>query len=269
MTKRLSAIATQKAIRALGIDRPSGTALGILDRASDTRYAFHRHRRHQFLFPLSGLLFVETDSAIFPCSPKNGLWIPAGTSHATTTGPRATVSVFFERAKSADAARAALGVSITPLLRETALRAAQGDGDSRSFRAALFEVIQRLIGENLLARSWPSLPVPKSEALRRSVEIAFASLDSITLAQLARLSGQSERTMRRRFARELGMGPELFLLRARLIRSMQLLVERPGSSVTEIAFAVGYQNHSAFTAAFRRFCGQTPSAFRFSLPASP
>jgi AraC-like DNA-binding protein len=46
---------------------------------------------------------------------------------------------------------------------------------------------------------------------------------------------------------------------------MQLLMEHsPDSNITQIALSVGYQNPSAFSAAFRQFTGQSPSRFRSS-----
>jgi AraC-like DNA-binding protein len=73
----------------------------------------------------------------------------------------------------------------------------------------------------------------------------------------------SERTLRRHFREELGLTSERYIQQARLAKAMQLLLE-PGrrDTITEIALQVGYQNHSAFSAAFRRFAGQSPVAFR-------
>ena len=68
--------------------------------------------------------------------------------------------------------------------------------------------------------------------------------------------------MRRRFLKELRMGPELFIQRARLIRAMQLLMANRGETITEIGLEAGYSNHSAFTSAFRKLTGLTPTAFR-------
>ena len=58
------------------------------------------------------------------------------------------------------------------------------------------------------------------------------------------------------------MGPELFIQRARLIRAMQLLMANRGETITEIGLEAGYSNHSAFTSAFRKLIGLTPSNFR-------
>jgi AraC-like DNA-binding protein len=46
-----------------------------------------------------------------------------------------------------------------------------------------------------------------------------------------------------------------------MLRAMALLVS-PGESVQKTARAVGFDSVSAFTRAFTRFCGQTPSSYR-------
>lgn len=52
-----------------------------------------------------------------------------------------------------------------------------------------------------------------------------------------------------------------FLARARMIRAMELLEEQE-PQVTEVAYATGFESVSAFSTAFRRFTGETPSQYR-------
>ncbi len=46
------------------------------------------------------------------------------------------------------------------------------------------------------------------------------------------------------------------------VKAAQLLLRRTGTSVTEVALAVGYTNVSTFTQAFRRETDLTPTAYR-------
>ena len=67
----------------------------------------------------------------------------------------------------------------------------------------------------------------------------------------------SERTLRRRFQAELGMGWDEYRRRARLLSAVEALSD--GSrSITRIAADVGFESQSAFTKAFRQFTGKTP-----------
>jgi len=46
-------------------------------------------------------------------------------------------------------------------------------------------------------------------------------------------------------------------------------VEDPAKSITEIAFLLGYSQHSVFTRAFRRWTGKSPSRYRTRGPRAP
>ena len=261
MARRLTAGETKRAIRQLGIDRAPRTGFGFFDEAKNVRYAWHSHTRHQLMFPAAGVLFVEAGPHYFACTPELGLWIPAGVKHVTTTGLSDTVSVFFAAGEYQALSKGPVMVRIAPLLRESAKYAAAGR-DGLAGSKDLFRVMHGMVTANVQESAWSSLPVGRSEIMQRTVVVAMQGLSEMTIPELARQSGQSERTMRRRFLKELGMGPEQFLQRARLMRAMQWLIGGERRSITEIALEVGYSNHSAFSAAFRRFAGKTPKAFR-------
>ena len=79
--------------------------------------------------------------------------------------------------------------------------------------------------------------------------------------QIAAAVGVSERTLRRRFVAVTGMTWSQYLLASRVLQGIALLVEQD-RPVTQIAFAVGFDSTSAFTRAFRRFTGETPTRYR-------
>jgi AraC-like DNA-binding protein len=83
---------------------------------------------------------------------------------------------------------------------------------------------------------------------------------SIELA--ADISGMSVRTLQRNLARSQITYSKLVEI-ARFEAAMQLLGD-PGSKIIDIAYAVGYQDPSHFTRAFRRFSGTTPREYRMS-----
>jgi AraC-like DNA-binding protein len=81
-----------------------------------------------------------------------------------------------------------------------------------------------------------------------------------TVEQLARTAGMSRAAFAERFSRKVGMPPMQYLLEWRVAHAKVLLrSERP--SLAEVAERVGYQSASAFSTAFTRLTGHTPSEF--------
>lgn len=81
-----------------------------------------------------------------------------------------------------------------------------------------------------------------------------------SLAELGRQAGMSRSSFADRFAKTVGITPIDYLLQLRMALAKKMLfTER--RSVSEVAFAVGYESASAFSVAFRRSIGISPGAF--------
>jgi len=78
-----------------------------------------------------------------------------------------------------------------------------------------------------------------------------------SIEDAARLAGVSPRTLARRFRDEAGTTWREFLHNARMMRAMELLADRQ-RSVTDTAYAVGFNSLGAFTRAFVDFTGERP-----------
>jgi AraC-like DNA-binding protein len=88
-----------------------------------------------------------------------------------------------------------------------------------------------------------------------------AHLADVTLGAMCTAVGVSERSLRRQFGATTGMTWRQYLLQSRLLRAMALLTE-PGRTVIDVATEVGFDSVSAFTRAFVRLAGETPTAYR-------
>jgi AraC-like DNA-binding protein len=85
-----------------------------------------------------------------------------------------------------------------------------------------------------------------------------------TVAELARSAGMSRAVFAERFARTVGMPPMQYLLEWRMALAKDMLRrERP--PLAEVAERVGYQSASAFSTAFARLAGCSPSEFARSV----
>lgn len=95
--------------------------------------------------------------------------------------------------------------------------------------------------------------------------------DRITAEDMARLCLMSPFRFSRTFKEAFGVTFREYLLRLRMIEATRLL-ENPQAQVTDVAYAVGFNDMSHFSRMFKRHFGTTPSAaqeaFQGNYPAS-
>ncbi len=96
---------------------------------------------------------------------------------------------------------------------------------------------------------------------RAMLLIRQGALNEGNLEGLARKLGVGSRHLRRLFQAHLGASPKALATTEKVLFAKQLLNETT-LSITQIAFASGFGSVRRFNAAFKKCCGQTPSAFR-------
>jgi AraC-like DNA-binding protein len=100
--------------------------------------------------------------------------------------------------------------------------------------------------------------------LKRVIDYIDANLDEpITLADLAAATVLSPMHFAAQFRMSMGVRPHEYLLRRRIERARELLLQ-PGLSIVDVALTVGFQTQSHFTTVFKRFVGDTPHQWRRS-----
>jgi AraC-like DNA-binding protein len=80
--------------------------------------------------------------------------------------------------------------------------------------------------------------------------------------RLADRLGLTERTLRRRCATFAGLSPKQLTMSGRMLRACDLLRAQGRMPLAEVAGRVGFNDQPAFTNAFRRYFGMTPTALR-------
>jgi AraC-like DNA-binding protein len=85
--------------------------------------------------------------------------------------------------------------------------------------------------------------------------------ESWTIDSLARAVGLSRATLARRFSANVGASPISYLTWCRMTQAMAML-QAGGPTIAAVAGGVGYANEFAFSKAFKRETGTTPSAYR-------
>lgn len=81
-----------------------------------------------------------------------------------------------------------------------------------------------------------------------------------TMADLAKVAASSRSAFFERFKRKVGVAPMAYLLAWRMALAKQLL-RKNESRIAEIAERVGYRSVSAFSVAFTRYAGQSPTHY--------
>jgi AraC family transcriptional regulator len=102
-------------------------------------------------------------------------------------------------------------------------------------------------------------------ALRRCIALMEANIEhDLRLSELASEAGVSTSHFIRSFRESTGKTPYQFLLHQRVKRA-QLLMQVPGTPLTEVALASGFADQHHLARVFRRITSMTPSAYRRSL----
>ncbi|WP_329767023.1 helix-turn-helix transcriptional regulator [Stenotrophomonas geniculata] len=226
-----------------------------------THIAPHRHRRHQLVFAMSGLMVVRADGGRWVVPSTRAIWVPAGMAHAVDCIAEVHMrSLYVEPDFAPQLPDEAFAVKVAPLLRELLLAASLIEtahvDDSRDGRLVrlLLDELHRM---DVLPLHLPSPTDPRLQRICQHIQKHPG--DDATLQDWAQALQVDVKTIQRHFASELGMTFGQWRQQARLLAAMERLAV--GDKVIDVALAMGYDSPSAFTSMFKRQLGQTPAAF--------
>jgi len=233
---------------------------------------WHFHDVHEIEYACRGMVEVKTAAGHYLLPPHQAAWIPAGLCHQTTlsAGVR-TLAVLVEPGLVPAAGDRVRILAVSALLREMMLYSARwpvSRAESGVEADAFFQALAYVVAE-ALDDEWPlHLPVSDDPVVTAATDYTRAHLGYVTLSEVTRAVGVSERTLRRIFSTHLGLSWRSYLLRARVLRAMALLAQ-PDRSVLEVSIAVGFDDAGAFARSFARHCGETPSAYKRRISGTP
>lgn len=142
--------------------------------------------------------------------------------------------------------------------------AAKRDSKGAAREREVTDGLLRLLAERLLphpadgAETRGGTHAPWLGPLLRAVASRLG--DPWTVDALAREAGLSRSLFADRFAREMGVTPMRYLLEQRMQAAERQL--DLGTALREVARRAGYGSESAFSTAFKRWCGRTPGSLR-------
>jgi AraC-like DNA-binding protein len=219
----------------------------------------HRHGWAQLIYAVSGVMRVRAGGTLWIVPPARAVWVPAGAEHEIRAlGDFAMRTVYFTPELAEQLPRECCALDVTPLLRELVLAIVTvqliDEEDAEGMRLGAV-AIDRIAASRMLPLN---LPLPRDpRAVRIAERLRAEPSCDLDLPQLARDAGASARTMQRLFLVETGLRFSEWRRRLRLLHGASLL--GAGRSVTDAGFEAGYSGTSAFSAAFRKHFGVTPS----------
>jgi AraC-like DNA-binding protein len=222
---------------------------------------WHSHRRMQLLHVSEGVLTVQTEHALWVVPPERAVWVLPGVLHRAQSSRAYTVcTLFLDPVLLRTVPPDSVVVEVEPLVRELLLAAAAfgpeyepGSAEERLIHVAL----DRL--PTVPVRSL-RLPEPTDARLRPIIDALRAEpSDGRSLSEWGREVGMSERSAERLFQDDLGMSFSAWRQQLRLVVALECLGR--GDRVTDVAFAVGYSDVSAFIAMFKAALGATPGQY--------
>lgn len=233
--------------------------------AANTDFGWHCHPWGQLNRISLGLLSLQLPERTLLAPADYLVWVPADVLHAAHIREALDyVSVYVAPALAAVLPATPCLIPQTPLLRalldDFCLRRVQTmDDEADALQARLLVHRLQAAGQvdNFLPDSDDRLLQPVLATLRANPG------DATPLGAWARQVHTTERTLARRFERQLGMGFAEWRSRVRLMRALARLKE--GGRVQEIAGELGYATASAFIAMFSRHTGMTPERYRRQL----
>jgi AraC-like DNA-binding protein len=256
-------LSRQTALAELIPDEAEALVVGVSSHwPSRSEKAQHTHSRHQLMYSQKGVIHVSTPTGSWILPPTRSIWISGGTPHALVVKrPVELITLWVDRdAPGAPCWTGCNVVSVSPLLRELLIVCSELPWDyppgSRSSRLA------RVLLEQLEMHEQAPLELPElsdARAERVAAMLRANPADPRPLAELASAAGASHRTIERLFACEARMSFGRWRVRHRMITALEQLAH--GESVSNVAYAVGYETPSSFIAAFKASFGTTPTAY--------
>lgn len=242
------------------IPRPI-VAAGLNRGTSSWELPEHQHRKCELIYTVRGILTCEAGGSLWTVPPQCALWIPANTPHkARSFGEVEFHVLLVDPNAGINLPRDCCTVSVSPLLRELLFRARQFqplypmDGPEARLVPVILDELNAAPAES--AR----LPLPSDPNLRRLTDMMIADPASkASLAEWAKRSALSERTLSRRLSHEIGMSLGRWRRQLHVTLALQRMVS--GESVQMVALDLGYESASSFITMFKKTLGKPPARY--------
>ena len=273
---------------------PEFPCAGYLERLTDQpgdSIPWHWHKELEIIFVASGTLTVRIPAASYLLSAGDCIAINSGILHSAAAQPDCELHslVFSPLLLTGSTDSVYAKKYLGPLTGCRAFRAflfdggtnrREIDGFARAFDALSMEPpgYEFTVREGLSALCYglfrqfegsmadPAFPADQDDLRLQKMLglIRERYRGDISLADIAGAAGIGERECLRCFSRTIQLSPVQYLLKYRVMRGAETLLQNPADSVSEVAAACGFDSPSNFSMMFRRYYNCTPREYRRS-----
>ncbi|MFD3649403.1 helix-turn-helix domain-containing protein [Streptomyces cyaneofuscatus] len=243
------------------VEAPYLLTTAVLDNpapAGSSASGVHTRGDALLVWPHTGTTTLHTRNTARRLVPGQAAWMPPGTPHASHPDPGSVACyTYVTRAAIPPHWNAPRSLRMGRALQEMLLHLdANSMPDDRRLRA------QRLIIEMLEEDPHAAMevPVPEDPRIRAMAEDIMRDPENdLSLEEWAARHALSVRTVTRAFGRDVGMPFTRWRSLVRMSAATTPLAQ--GRPVNLVAHRCGYSTTSAFSAAFRRVTGTSPTAY--------
>ncbi|QJD97664.1 AraC family transcriptional regulator [Mucilaginibacter robiniae] len=225
----------------------------------------HQHKKGQLSYVEGGIAYVHIENKTFVIPARHYFWIPQGLEHILKVSHSATVlrSIFFY-AFDDDKNPFYNQVGIYPindLLLQMIKYTDKWEGPigPKDSRYQFLTTIKNILPE-ISTRVLPiALPTTDNERMR--VIMSYIDIhisDPHTIQSIGDRFGLSRRSLSRLFQATLGISFLQYLKLLRMVKAFEMILQT-NMSMSEIAYAIGYQSLSSFSNTFYQFTNLRPS----------
>ncbi len=229
----------------------------VVRRGARSEAPAHEHPEEQLLYPELGCVVLETEGSVVRLAPDRAAWIPGGRTHSVLIDRSFCYHSLYVQPGFASSSAFRV-IHVRPLLRELILDAAHwsrgNDCPDAELRKA--KVLRDEIAK--APRLSPGVDIPDDPRLAKVCRLLEADpADGRGLSDWARVANASEKTLQRLFIAGTGLTFQQWRTYVRMNRASEM--QGRGVRLIEVALAVGYSTESAFSQAFKRFYGKSPT----------
>ncbi|WP_400261933.1 helix-turn-helix domain-containing protein [Sphingobacterium sp. SG20118] len=250
------------------IDEHAASAF-VMHEKSEKLIPLHTHKKGQLGFVEGGIAYITIQGKTYVVPARHYFWIPYGIPHILRIGHSGTVlrSIYFYTADDdVDPFYGKLGIyPATELLIQMINHTERWDERHVlptdyyfDFLVSIKKLLPQL-NSNALPIVLPTSTDQRMLEVIRYLEDNLA--EQITLKHISDRFYMSERSMSRIFQTQLHVSFLQYFKTLRMIKAIEMLLQT-NVSITEIAFAVGYDTVGSFSNTFQTFTHSRPSDLR-------